>query len=1554
MKDSFVSNESKVSRFKLAYVIGLAMCMSVIFTFGQGFTIDVQAEGTIASPTIVANPVQPTSGNVTISSTLPQNAQSLQYRIDGVDLNGDGVMSPADGLIISKMANGQLPKDYTKADLNGDGAITGADTSMVVNSYTGWLTYTAPLTFGVNLRVDVRAVNSTNTVTYSPTASYTISNIDKVAPAAPVIPSMIRGNHPIVNGTAEPGSKVYIMDSATGEFIAPLTTSQSGQFTFVPSSNPGDVGTYNLFAYAQDAAGNYSGSRWFTVVITYDLEAPSKPQNFSMTAKTSQSATLVWTASTDNYGIDGYEVYNGSTLVGTTGAGVTSYNVSLSEGSSYSFTVKARDIGGNTSAASSPIDFVNDNIAPAAPVIPRLTQGIHPIINGTAEPGSKIYITDENTGMLVTSVTTSQSGQFTFVPPSETSDINWYSMSAYAVDAAGNYSDPTAFDYVVLSDLEPPSVPRSFNMTAKTSQSATVTWTASTDNYGIDGYEIYDGSTLVGTTGAGTTSYNVSLSEGSSYSFTVKARDIRGNTSAASSPIDFVNDNIAPAAPVIPRLTQGIHPVINGAAEPGGEIYITDENTGMLVTILTTSQSGQFTFVPPSEASDINWYSMSAYAVDAAGNYSDPTAFDYVVLGDLEPPSVPQNFSMTAKTSQSATLVWTASTDNDIIDGYEIYSGNTLVGMAGANITFYSVSLEEDSTYSFTVKARDIRRNTSAASQPIVFVNDNTPPTAPVLSISNNNWTYGPVTISLTHGMDSGSGINNSQIKIGVNGVWSTYSSPIQISADGQTNVYARTIDNVGNIGPEVSVVAQIDRIVPTIPQNLNITGKTSQAATLVWMASTDNVGLAGYEIYNGSALVGTTGGGSTSYTASLLEGVAYSFTVRAKDIAGNSSPVSQALAFINDNIAPTAPTLAISNSGWTDAPVTITVISGADSGSGVNQSQIKMGVNGAWSTYTSPFQVSAEGQTVVYARTVDNVGNMSTEASITAKIDLTAPAMPTISASGSGSTLAVVNFSGGSDAISGVQSLQYKVGVDGQWSTYTGPLNISFIGQTEVYGRSVDYVGHTSSPAGVVVRIQAPPPVDTISTPKDSDEPNNSFNTAVTMGSSKISYISQSGDADYYKWVSTKSGRQKLAFLGPNKYKLEAYSSSQSLLATTQGNATGFLYIDVVQGATYYVKVSGLTTQDYGLLAYEVQFGDVDLDMNEPYNDDRNTAPTIGYSSSQKGYISSVSDKDYYQYTVGNNPGKVEITLTMPTLANYHLRIFKTDGSQMTLEDKAAGQPEKFILSVLAGEKYYLLVENSGNTAISPDYYALQLGALQVIALEPNDTPEQAISVSPGSTYDMYAMDSADDVDYFKFTADQSGKISVYFQGPQSSANLNYDMAVFRGEGNKLKVQLQGAKIVETAQFDVQAGQVYYISIRVAPGSGFDASQKYVLKLDTISNDNESDDSVEEASQLTMGVGSTSRISISGDADYYYFDVPTAGIVQIKLDVSAVSTSKDYDIQVYNSEGKRLVRSNQNGGINELSTFQAEANSKYYVKVYGFSATDFGAETYTLTVTQP
>ena len=85
------------------------------------------------------------------------------------------------------------------------------------------------------------------------------------------------------------------------------------------------------------------------------------------------------------------------------------------------------------------------------------------------------------------------------------------------------------------------------------------------------------------------------------------------------------------------------------------------------------------------------------------------------------------------------------------------------------------------------------------------------------------------------------------------------------------------------------------DTTAPTVPTGLAATARTANGIALAWNASSDNTGVAGYDVYRNGALAGSTT--TTSYADSGLQSATgYSYAVRARDKAGNASAQSATL----------------------------------------------------------------------------------------------------------------------------------------------------------------------------------------------------------------------------------------------------------------------------------------------------------------------------------------------------------------------------------------------------------------------------------------------------------------------------------------------------------------------------------------------------------------------------------------------------------------------------------------------------------------------------------
>ena len=80
------------------------------------------------------------------------------------------------------------------------------------------------------------------------------------------------------------------------------------------------------------------------------------------------------------------------------------------------------------------------------------------------------------------------------------------------------------------------------------------------------------------------------------------------------------------------------------------------------------------------------------------------------------------------------------------------------------------------------------------------------------------------------------------------------------------------------------------DTEAPTVPTEIKVNNITENTAEISWIASNDNVGVVGYEIYNGDTLLLSINDGTTANVTGLIAGTEYTLSVKAVDASGNKS----------------------------------------------------------------------------------------------------------------------------------------------------------------------------------------------------------------------------------------------------------------------------------------------------------------------------------------------------------------------------------------------------------------------------------------------------------------------------------------------------------------------------------------------------------------------------------------------------------------------------------------------------------------------------------------
>ncbi|MFI9612011.1 discoidin domain-containing protein [Streptomyces sp. NPDC052023] len=210
------------------------------------------------------------------------------------------------------------------------------------------------------------------------------------------------------------------------------------------------------------------------------------------------------------------------------------------------------------------------------------------------------------------------------------------------------------------------------------------------------------------------------------------------------------------------------------------------------------------------------------------------------------------------------------------------------------------------------------------------------------------------------------------------------------ISFDSATTRHVRVLVTANTVQPaaqiselEIYGPADGDTQAPGAPANLAFTEPATGQIRLSWNPATDNVGVAGYDIYANGSLLSTVAGNVTTFTDSRPANQTVSYRVRARDAAGNQSGDSNTVTRVGDGgdtQAPTAPAnLAFTEPGTGRIKLTWTASTDNVGVTGYDiyaDNVLRDSVSGDVTTFTD---TQPETSTVTYhVRAKDAAGNQS------------------------------------------------------------------------------------------------------------------------------------------------------------------------------------------------------------------------------------------------------------------------------------------------------------------------------------------------------------------------------------------------------------------------------------------------------------------------------------------------------------------------------------------------------------------------------------------------
>lgn len=294
-------------------------------------------------------------------------------------------------------------------------------------------------------------------------------------------------------------------------------------------------------------------------------------------------------------------------------------------------------------------------------------------------------------------------------------------------------------------------------------------------------------------------------------------------------------------------------------------------------------------------------HTVYAKAYDTFNNTATSSTVNFTVVDQTGPTVSMSAPAASAVVNGTSTTVSASASDNVGVVGVQFKLDGVNLGTEDTT-TPYSVTWNTTSatngTHSLTAVARDAAGNNTTSTAVSVNV-DNAAPSVSITAPTGGSNVSGTVTVNASASDNSG-GSGIAKVEFYVDNVLKSTDTTSSYSFSWNTSTYAlgahsltaKAYDKApaANVTTSSAVsVTLVDASPPTAPTNLITTKSTLNSISLAWGASTDNIGVTGYQVKRSGTTVTTTT--SLSYTDSgLTPATAYNYTVVALDAAGNTS----------------------------------------------------------------------------------------------------------------------------------------------------------------------------------------------------------------------------------------------------------------------------------------------------------------------------------------------------------------------------------------------------------------------------------------------------------------------------------------------------------------------------------------------------------------------------------------------------------------------------------------------------------------------------------------
>ena len=224
------------------------------------------------------------------------------------------------------------------------------------------------------------------------------------------------------------------------------------------------------------------------------------------------------------------------------------------------------------------------------------------------------------------------------------------------------------------------------------------------------------------------------------------------------------------------------------------------------------------------------------------------------------------------------------------------------------------------------------------------------------------------------------------------------------------------------------------------------------------------------------------------------------------------------------------------------------------------------------------------------------------------------------------------------------------------------------------------------------------------------------------------------------------------------------------------------------------------------------------------------------------------------------------------------------------------------------------------------------------------------ATTLTPGLTVPG-TLSAAGAKTWYKFTATSAATEFTFTHATESSTNVYFTVQVFDSASapdaaNAMtKIDSLGSTGTEVKSFSTTIGATYYIAVETNNASAIGKS--YTVKVSaSVNSENESNDTIGSANQLTPGTPVKGILSSASDIDYFKVTLDKAYYLNITITHPAKAgvTAKYFDVTIFSADGTTRVDSFASLGQEETKSWSAGDGNALKAGTYYIRVIDGGA----------